>query len=184
MTHWPINKHVLKRGKICSSCNFNTSTCRLINMSVMTLTLTLLTWRIWWAPNNASKWQMEFNSAFKWLNRLKNATSFKNIVLMVPSSLRSMNWPTYGWAWLSAQGRPAQCRNNTLLSRYSTWNSRKAAVFLCQQLRSRSTSDIRFFFVGGGLYRQKLTMKRCSEVWQIPPGVTKFGKCFLPFSFF
>jgi len=31
------------------------------------LTLILLTWRIWWAPNNASKWQMEFNSEFKGL---------------------------------------------------------------------------------------------------------------------
>ena len=29
--------------------------------------LILLTWRIWWAPNNASRWQMEFNSAFKGL---------------------------------------------------------------------------------------------------------------------
>ena len=33
-----------------------------------TLTLILLTWRIWWAPNNDSKWQMGFNSAFKELN--------------------------------------------------------------------------------------------------------------------
>ena len=32
------------------------------------LTLILLTWRIWWAPNNAIKWQMGFNSAFKGLN--------------------------------------------------------------------------------------------------------------------
>jgi len=32
------------------------------------LTLILLTWRIWWAPNNASRWQMGFNSAFKVLN--------------------------------------------------------------------------------------------------------------------
>ena len=31
------------------------------------LTLILLTWRIWWAPNNAGKWQMGFNSAFKGL---------------------------------------------------------------------------------------------------------------------
>jgi len=31
------------------------------------LTLTLLTWRTWWAPNNVSKWQMGFNSAFKGL---------------------------------------------------------------------------------------------------------------------
>jgi hypothetical protein len=29
------------------------------------LTLSLLTWKIWWAPNNASKWQMGFNFAFK-----------------------------------------------------------------------------------------------------------------------
>ena len=31
------------------------------------LTLTLLTWTIWWAPTNASKWQLGFNSAFKGL---------------------------------------------------------------------------------------------------------------------
>ena len=29
------------------------------------LTLTLQTWWIWWAPNNANKWQMGFNLAFK-----------------------------------------------------------------------------------------------------------------------
>ena len=32
------------------------------------LILTLLTWRIWWAPTNASKWRMGFNLAFKGLN--------------------------------------------------------------------------------------------------------------------
>ena len=31
----------------------------------LNLTLILLTWRIWWAPNNASKWHMGFNSALK-----------------------------------------------------------------------------------------------------------------------
>ena len=30
-------------------------------------TLTLLTWRIWWAPNNANRLKMGFNSAFKGL---------------------------------------------------------------------------------------------------------------------
>ena len=29
------------------------------------LTLTLLTWTIWRAPTNVSKWRMGFNSAFK-----------------------------------------------------------------------------------------------------------------------
>jgi hypothetical protein len=33
--------------------------------SLVTLTLILLTWKIRGAPNNASKWQMGFNSAFK-----------------------------------------------------------------------------------------------------------------------
>ena len=28
------------------------------------LTLTLLTWRVWRVPNNDSRWQMGFNSAF------------------------------------------------------------------------------------------------------------------------
>jgi hypothetical protein len=32
---------------------------------VRKLTLILLTWRIWWASNNASKWQMGFNLAFE-----------------------------------------------------------------------------------------------------------------------
>jgi len=38
--------------------------------NVVYLTLILLTSKIWWAPNNASKWQMGFNSAFKGLTLL------------------------------------------------------------------------------------------------------------------
>jgi hypothetical protein len=34
------------------------------------LTLYLLTWRIWWSPNNANKGHMEFSSAFQGLNTL------------------------------------------------------------------------------------------------------------------
>jgi hypothetical protein len=34
----------------------------------ISLTLILLTWRIGRAPNNASRWQMGFNLAFKGLN--------------------------------------------------------------------------------------------------------------------
>jgi len=36
-------------------------------MIFVTLTLILLTCRIWWDPNNASRWQMGFNWAFKGL---------------------------------------------------------------------------------------------------------------------
>jgi len=44
------------------------------SLRVNDLTLTLLTWRKWWAPNNASKQQMGFNSAFKGLNAQLNPT--------------------------------------------------------------------------------------------------------------
>jgi len=40
------------------------------SLRVNDLTLILLTLRKWWA-NNASKWQMGFNSAFKVLKLLK-----------------------------------------------------------------------------------------------------------------
>jgi len=45
------------------------------------LTLRPLTWRIWWAPNNASRWQMGFNSAFKGLNTLSVAHAYFCLVL-------------------------------------------------------------------------------------------------------
>jgi hypothetical protein len=43
----------------------------------MSLNLILVTWKIWWAFNNAGRWQMGFNSAFKMLNnrRLHNFNS-------------------------------------------------------------------------------------------------------------
>jgi hypothetical protein len=40
--------------------------CRLLSAQ---LTLILLTWKIWWARNNAIKWQIGFSSVFKGLNR-------------------------------------------------------------------------------------------------------------------
>jgi hypothetical protein len=42
------------------------------------LTLILLTWRIWWASNNASRWQMEFNSVFKGLKGKKDYDDDQN----------------------------------------------------------------------------------------------------------
>jgi hypothetical protein len=45
-------------------------------------TLILLTWNIGWAPNNASKWQMKFNSAFKGLLR-KLIASFMLFLLWI-----------------------------------------------------------------------------------------------------
>jgi len=59
-THFIVSPSALLRMRNVSvkRCGENHSLC---------LTLILLTWRKWWAPNNASKWQMGFNSAFKGL---------------------------------------------------------------------------------------------------------------------
>jgi len=53
------------------------------SLKVNNLTLILLTWRKWWAPNNASKWQMGFNSGFKGLkNPQKNKDCLTYILLL------------------------------------------------------------------------------------------------------
>jgi hypothetical protein len=49
----------------------------LVILDIFKLTLTLLTWRIGWAPNNASKWQMGFDLACKALN-LNHLGKFSN----------------------------------------------------------------------------------------------------------
>ena len=55
------------------------------------LTLILLMWRIGRAPNNASKWQMGFNAAFKGLNGLVRFAERRNLVsARVPLHF---NWP-------------------------------------------------------------------------------------------
>jgi len=41
------------------------------------LSLIVLTWRMWWASNNASRWQMGFNSAFiPYRAKVENVVSF------------------------------------------------------------------------------------------------------------
>ena len=53
------------------------------------LTLILLMWRIWLTTNNACKWQMRFNSAFKGLNGLVRFAERRNLVsACVPSHFK------------------------------------------------------------------------------------------------
>ena len=60
--HLLYNKSSNKMKKL-----LRTSPIRCLNYKQMGwyLTLILLTWKIWWAPNNARKWQMGFMLAFK-----------------------------------------------------------------------------------------------------------------------
>jgi len=50
-------------GKVISSDDDSAS--YIMALVTQRLTLILLTWKIWCAPNNASRWQIGFNSAFK-----------------------------------------------------------------------------------------------------------------------
>ena len=52
---------------------------------IQRLTLILLTWTIWRAPTNASKWRMGFNSAFKGLIVNKVLYSLVNRLYVLPT---------------------------------------------------------------------------------------------------
>jgi hypothetical protein len=69
---------VLFQNKInlryCASGWFHYRNVKIIqftNMKFKVLTLILVTWKVRWVPNNASRWQMGFNSGFKGLNICK-----------------------------------------------------------------------------------------------------------------
>ena len=53
------------------------------------LTLTLLTWTIWRAPTNVSKWRMGYNSAFKGLNLL-NQQHVRDVCIRISSYTKTL----------------------------------------------------------------------------------------------
>jgi hypothetical protein len=71
----------------------------------------MLAWRIRWAPNNASRWQVGFNSAFKGLSYCAFLINRTVILrrLRVLLSLSVLLWHKHaGWRTL--------CRNDSLIS--------------------------------------------------------------------
>jgi len=58
------------------------------------LTIILLTWRIWRDPNNASKRQMGFNSAFKGLNEFLR---YVHIVFYSEHVLYYITYDLHAW---------------------------------------------------------------------------------------
>ena len=52
--------------------NYAIRMCSISVLLIASLTLISLTWKTWRAPNNASKWQMVFNSAFTGLIKIIN----------------------------------------------------------------------------------------------------------------
>ena len=59
------------------------------------LTLILLTWRIWRAPNNVSKWQMGFNVVFKGLRSRGLITSRDCSFSLIIKVCSAAQFPTY-----------------------------------------------------------------------------------------
>jgi len=73
--------------------------CEMLNIMFLwllsLLTLILLMWRIWWAPNNASKWQMGCNLAFKRLPSICTSTGWrkKNACFLICLRFLSLGLP-------------------------------------------------------------------------------------------
>ena len=80
LRHKSVEQQVLRKTKtliLISKWSF--ASC-FVCVSV-TLTLILLTWTIWRAPTNASKWRMGFNSAFKGLREERRLKVFEKRLL-------------------------------------------------------------------------------------------------------
>ena len=103
--------------------------------------LILLTWRIWWAPKNASKWQMGFNAAFKGLiNNFPLHVVGICIMISLPENRMGKGvWKICGYQW-SRTRKPSMCKASqdnrhagwwTVLEDawiFMGWNSRKQTV--------------------------------------------------------
>ena len=56
-------------------------------LNSLNLTLILKTWRIWWAPNNACKWQTDL------IRRLKVKLHSSNVLMSVLGDYTALNAP-------------------------------------------------------------------------------------------
>jgi len=98
------------------------------------LTLTLLTRRIWWAPNNASKWQTGFNSVVK---RLSNYLSSPKSVSWGPVKIRNFDGAYTDIRWKinfffkSTIGRNLKTLNKNVVVVFAGWEFVEVAVCLC-----------------------------------------------------
>ena len=99
---------------------------------LFSLTLILLTWRIWWA-NNASKWQTGFSSVFKglipppifshcrrghywWLDLQKSAPWFCSPLSSIHNWLSTLKLPTF-WPREGCTPRMLFCGRGTVIQR-------------------------------------------------------------------
>ena len=84
-----------------------------------TLTLYLLMWRIWWAPNNASKGQIGFNSAFKGLNSFWHSEDRLSWYILIKKSQRDALFLKIKLR--NSASRVFYYENNTLLFKFGSY---------------------------------------------------------------
>ena len=77
------------------------------------LTLTLLTWRIWWAPYNVRKWQMGFNLALEKL-KVRCYRKSHRLFWLTNKSFRRILLPPSSWWKFRQQIYPKIFRRCTL----------------------------------------------------------------------
>ena len=110
----------------------NSSLCLHKTLLCHSLTLILLTWRIWWAPTNACKWQMGFNSAFKGLiqSPLYLLQGFCKYIINITdttySSIHVTLWSKH--AKFKPKVQESE-RYQTIRILKTTWNTFKKKVF-------------------------------------------------------
>jgi hypothetical protein len=111
----------------CSYCSRCFDLFRSARRQAAYLTLILLTWRILWALNYGSKWQMGFNSAFKGLrNKCAFCTQFPPLLFFCGAATQRGSWPTRSWGFWITHNDAAHSvgllwTGDQLVAETSTW---------------------------------------------------------------
>ena len=133
----------------------------------ISLNNTLLTWRIWWAPNNVSRWQMGFNSAFKGLSKKykRCLLSLMHCQLHIKALLCSFNY--------------SSCNKVVLDYKFIYFCQLAFQLFptdcCCRQGTNHSRENLTVFPISPLLCNYKRLAP--SAIWQTAPDKTTSGVC-------
>ena len=110
------------------------------------LTLILLTWRIWWAPNNATKWKMGFNLAFKGLKPIQMHIALTQaasniLTFQIPTFHKSTCWA--GTNTFNSSARRLMCRMKEKFRYEAALTFQSLAI----SLRTTTSNSQKFYMV-------------------------------------
>jgi hypothetical protein len=144
-------------GFVASSIHSNESTNQMqqfLRFITIRLTLILLMCRIWWAPNNSSRWQMGFNSAFKELNTAQHVSGILTSIIRSSTTAVAASGLPLERGGSSAvgrgrAGRPARPRPTALLTPRSNLSTPKSTFSSSHPVHHSND--------------QKLTPRKCDD---------------------